>query len=319
MKLERMLYIIRHPKIVLRQHEVKEIKIFRKWGKEPQNTYYVIRCDLPECGLFAIFMYVLDHLAYAADQGYVPILDSKRYECLYKEKNPIYGTTDPWQYYFEPISDKTLKDTLTLKNVIYGRIRFLRYKGIYYYKEKEKNILPSPERIDELYGLVKKYIKFRPELQKKLSQELNKIEDKRLLGVHVRGTDMYTAGKQHPVPTGKTKDFSRINQIIKEYNLDGIFLCSDTESTVKLFQDYYGDKVFVTDSIRQYDDTGTGIHKDETLGKHRINHKYLMGEEVITDMYILSHCKVLVCGPSNVAFAAIIYNHNQYEKIFYFI
>lgn len=51
-----------------------------------------------------------------------------------------------------------------MKNVIYGRIRFPRYKGIYYYKEKERNVLPTEERIEELHKLVVQYIRFRPEL-----------------------------------------------------------------------------------------------------------------------------------------------------------
>ncbi len=138
-----------------------------------------------------------------------------------------------------------------------------------------------------------------------------------ILGVHVRGTDMYRAGKQHPVPTGETKDFSKIDRIIEEYNIDKIFLCSDTESTVKLFRDYYGNRLVTTNSLRQIDDSGCGIHMDKTLGRNRQKHKYLLGEEVITDMYLLAHCNVLLCGASNVAFAALIYNHNLYKKVFY--
>lgn len=320
MKIDRLLYIIRHPFIVYEQHRVKEIKMQRKWrGKSPDKTYYVIRCDLPGCGLFAIFMYVLDHIAYAVDQGYEPILDSEKYECLYKEDKPVKGTKDPWKYYFEPISELKKSDMWKMKNVVYGRIRFPRYKGIYYYKEKERNILPTKERIEELYKLVEKYIRFCPELQRELDASVKELENKRLLGVHVRGTDMYTAGKQHPIPNGKTKDFSYIDEILQKYNLDGIFLCTDTENTVHLFREYYGEKLYVTDSIRQKDDTGTGIHKDTSLGKNRKNHKYLMGKEVIKDMYMLSKCNVLICGTSNVAYAAIIYNGNKYEKIYYLV
>lgn len=314
-----MKFIICHPYRTYRQHIEKEIYISKPIGKNPNDIYYVIRCDIPRVGLFGIFMYVLDHLAYAKDNGYIPVLDSKRYKCLYKEKKPIYGTTDPWRYYFEPITNITRKNCWKYKNVIYGKIRFLRYKGIYYYREKERNVLPSPERIDELFQLVSQYIRFRPELQVKLEHSLNSLlgGGTRTLGIHVRGTDMYTAGKQHPVPTGETKDFRIIDKIVKEYNIERIFLCSDTESTVKLFQDYYGNLLITTNALRQIDDNGEGIHMDKTLGASRPKHKYLLGEEVITDMYLLAHCNVLLCGASNVAYAALIYNHNLYEKVFY--
>lgn len=321
MDLERFKFIVRHPYQTYRQHIVKEIRLFKLIGKCPDNIYYVIRCDLPGCGLFAIFMYVLDHLAYAEDHGWIPILDSGRYECLYKEKKPVQGTTDPWKYYFESISDKGVRDCFKLKNVIYGAIKFPRYKGIYYYKDKEKNVLPSEERIDELYKLVEKYIKFRPELQNKLEENLKKLigSNKRTLGIHIRGTDMYTAGKQHPIPSEKTKDFTLIDGILTEYHIDQIFLCCDTESTVKLFQDYYGEKVRTTNAMRQKDDNGCGIHMDKKLGEGRENHKYLLGEEVIIDMYLLAHCNILLCGSSNVAFTALIYNHNNYDKVFYYV
>lgn len=315
MKLERILYIVRHPVIVWEQHRVKEIVRLKRGGKEPENIYYVIRLDIPECGLFAIFMYVLDHLAYAEDNGYIPILSSEKYESLYKEDHAVYGTKDPWRYYFEPVTDITPREAWKFKNVIYGKIRFPRYKGIYYYKEK--NVLPSKNQIRELNALVAKYIKFRPELQELLEKELEKFKGRRLVGVHIRGTDMYRAGKQHPLPTGKQKDFAIIDEILERHKLDGIFLASDTESTVELFQNHYGDKVIVSEAIRQKDDEGTGIHKDKMLGKNRMNHKYLMGREAIIDMYLLAHCNVLVCGPSNVAFAAMIYNNNAYEEIIY--
>lgn len=314
MKIKEIIHALRHP----RAFRVSEISWCKKMGKNPQDTYYIIRCDLPDCGLFAIFMYVLDHIAYAKDHGYIPVVDSERYQCLYKEKKAIYGTKDPWRYYFEPVSEVGVNQCWKFKNVIWGQIKFLRYKGIYYYAQKEKNVLPSKEKISELYELVQEYIRFRPELLKKLEYQRQLLTGKRILGVHVRGTDMCTAGRQHPIPTGETKDFSIIDKIIQEYQLDGIFLCTDTEDTVKLFREYYGDKVYTTDALRQIGDSTCGIHFDGSLGQGRENHKYLLGEEVITDMYLLAHCKVLVCGPSNVSFAAMIYNNNQYDKIFYF-
>jgi len=319
MKRQRLLHIIRHPRRTCREHWEKEIRITNKWGKNPESEYYIIRCQLPGCGMFAIFMYVLDHLAYATDNGYIPVLDSERYKCLYKEKRPINGTKDPWRYYFEPISDIQVKDCLRYKNIILGRVRAPRYKGIYYYSDNEKNVLPSKEQIEELNGLVKRYIRFRPEFQRELDEKIKKLMNKRVLGVHVRGTDMYTAGMQHPIPTGETKDFSRLDSIIKEYNIEKVFLCTDTQSTIMLFQEHYGKKLITTDALRQKDDSGCGIHMDEKLGKNRLNNKYLIGKEIIIDMYMLAHCTVLVCGASKVAYAAMIFNHNKYEKIFYFV
>lgn len=318
MNIKRVLRWIRYPRKAYVEHIEKEKVIFRKYGKEKEKTFYVIRLNLPEVGMLGLHKYVLDHVAYAVDHGYVPVLDSEKYPCLFKEDHEINGTQDPWRYYFEPISEYTVEDCRKYQNVILGRMRFPRYKAIYYYRDKEQNKLPEKAQIHELYEIVERYIRFRPELRMELEEkERHLLEQGRVLGIHVRGTDMYTQGKQHPVPTGETKDFSRIDDIMRQYQLDKILLCTDTESTVNLFRDHYGDKVISMDVVRQENDTKTGIHRDESLAKGRENHKYLLGKEVLIDMYLLSKCTVLLCGPSNVAFASIIYNDNAYEKIYY--
>lgn len=317
MDFERLKFIAEHPLKVYDQHRVKEIRRFRKFGKNPDIVYYVIRCDLENCGLFAIFMYVLDHIAYATDQGYVPVLDSKRYHWLYQEKEKVNGTKDPWKYYFQPIS-KNWISTFIDKNVIYGAVKFPRYKGIYYYRDKEKNVLPDKEQIRYLHGLKDRYIHFVPAILDELEEAAETLRKfKRVLGIHVRGTDMNTAGKQHPIPTKETKNFDRVDAILKKHELDGIFLCTDEEEIVDIFQEYYGDKVLVTDAVRQKKDRHVGVHMDKNLGEDRTHHKYLLGKEVLKDMYLLSKCNVLLCGASNVAYAAIIYNNNQYDEIYY--
>ena len=315
MKLRRIAHIIRHPHKAMCEIRAKEKRIIRKSGIDADNTYYVIRCDLPECGFFAIFMYVLDHLAICNDNGYIPIIDIEKYNTLYKESCAVNGTTDPWLYYFKAPS--SAKMGINYKNEIISAIKFPHYKAIYYYQNAEKNVLPSSDNISYLYKLVEKYIRFNDIVQSELDKACKIMCGQRVLGIHVRGTDMYTEGKQHPIPTGKTKDFTIIDEILKKHGLKTILLCTDADETVKLFKEHYGDDLITMDAIRQKDNSLMGLHKDKSLSE-RENHRYLLGLEVIKDMYLLSKCNVLLCGPSNVAFAAMIYNNNKYESIYYY-
>ena len=311
--------ILRHPREFLIKNIQKEFTVKNILGIGHKERYYVIRCNQPNCGMFAIFMYVLDHIAYAKDNGYIPVLEMEKYECLYKEKEKVNGTYDPWQYYFLPVTEVTWKQKWKAHSITYGKMGFLRYKGIYYFAQKWKNILPEKERIAELHNLVEQYIRFRPELQQELESRYREITERyhRILGIHVRGTDMYVAGKQHNKPSSKLVDFSLVREIVEKNNIDGIFLCTDDKGVVAKFKKNFEDTVFVTDSIRQEDGKMEGVHFDQTLGKGRQLHKYLLGKEVITDMYILSKCNVLMCGPSNVAYAAIIYNNCSYEDVIF--
>lgn len=313
--------IIRHPREFIVRNIQREITIRNIFALKKKEKYYVIRCNQPNCGLFAIFMYVLDHIAYARDKGYIPVLCMQRYDCLYKEKYKINGTYNPWEYYFKPITEVTLKNLFKAGTVTWGKVEFLHYKGIYYYAQKNKNILPEKQRITELHEIVEQYIQFQPALQQELKEHYYKMKSKyqKVMGIHVRGTDMYVAGKQHNKPSSKFMDFQELQNIVNKNNIDGIFLCTDDSEVVKKFQKFFGDKIYVTDSVRQVNGRLEGIHFDKALGKGRKEHKYLLGKEVITDMYLLSKCNVLVCGPSNVAFAAMIFNNNSYEDIIYWI
>ncbi len=314
----RLLRTIRHPYRTYKSYIAKEKRVIRRSGDCPNETFYVIRCNLPECGLFAIYTYVLDHVAYAVDNGYIPVLDIEQYPCLYKEDVPVNGTYNPWKYYFKDLLPYDKEKISRCKNVIYSAIKFPHYKALYYYREKEKNILPSMEQLVELKRYADTYFPINDSLQGKLDESSTMLQRfNRILGIHVRGTDMYTEGKQHPIPTGATKDFSVIDNILEEYQLDGIFLCTDTDSTVTLFKEHYGNRVITTEAVRQVDDSKGGIHKDTSLGNGRVFHRYQLGVEVITDMYLLTQCNVLLCGPSNVPFIALVHNAGNYDKVIY--
>lgn len=202
--------------------------------------------------------------------------------------------------------------------MIYSSIKFLHYKAIYYYAQKENNVLPEKERLKELKSIIDANIQIRTGILDELDALVTeKTGNSKTLGIHVRGTDMYTEGKQHPIPTGKTKDFNAVDEIIKKHGIEKIILCTDTDSTVQSYKEKYGEMVVTTDSVRQKDDNCMGIHKDAALAT-REHHRYLLGKEVLTDMYLLSKCDVLMCGPSNVPFAAMSANGGNYEEIYYF-
>ena len=311
--------ILKHPKKYIIQNLQKKFTVKNILASARGENYYIIRCNQPQCGLFAIFMFILDHLAYAEDKGLIPVLKMQKRNCLYREKKKINGTDNPWEYYFQLPTEVSITELFRARTITYGQRAFLRYKGIYYYAEKNKNILPSKTQIHELHGLVEKYIRFQPGLQRELDETWENVRKKyhRMMGVHVRGTDMNVAGKQHNRPSVKLADPDWQQNIMIENNIDGIFLCTDDANVVSHFKTYFGDKVFCTGSVRQIEGKTEGVHFDKTLGNGRHNHKYLLGKEVITDMYLLSKCDILVCGPSNVAFAAMIYNDGAYEKIIY--
>lgn len=274
----------------------------------------MIRCDLTQCGLFALFMYVLDHIAIAEERGYIPVVDARQFE-LYKCKEM--NNENVWELFFEQINDQSFEDILKNENYVLSRVGFPMYKGLYYYRTKP-NILPKKEQVAELNSIVKRYIKIKQNILNDVDPYVEKLKsNKRTLGIHIRGTDMYRQKGEHPRPSEKIKDIGYIKNIMNKHKIDHIFLCTDTEKNIDMFRKEFGNRVFFTKALRQRDDSYTGVHRDERLNKKRQYHNFLLGKEVIIDMLVLSKCTVLLCGPSNVSFAAMIYNNNQYEEIYY--
>lgn len=283
--------------------------------KNKDKNFYLIRCNMKECGYFALLTFVLDHLAIAEARNLIPVVDMESYKLLYtceeyqKNKNV-------WEYFYLPVSPFSVEIIKKSKNVVLSEMHFPHYKAIYY--NDHENVLPSAEQIRECNRILFKYTDFNEEVYlhlKKLERLISK--EKKILGIHIRGTDMYTEGKQHPKPNERIKDLEYIKKVIKNHDIEEIFLCTDSESSIKKLQGEFGDKLITTNAIRQTGNSCIGLHKDKSLNRGRTLHEYNLGIEVISDMYLLSRCNVLLCGPSNVAFFAMIYNNNKYEKIYY--
>ena len=307
--------LILHPREMLHKFKGREKKIRNKMGINEDKHFFIIRTNGND-GFFANFTFVLDNLIIASERGLIPVVDMDNFKTLYNENELLFNTHNSWEYYFKKVSPYTLEDVYKSRNIILSSTTYPEYKAIYY--NREKNILPSKDQIKFLHDIIKKQIVLQPHITKKFKKQLEKFNAyNKILGVHVRGTDMYTEGRHHPRPNEKIKDLDYIKEMMDAHDIDGIMLCADEEKTIDLFKREFGDKVIVTDAMRAKEGDLTGIHRDTTRESEREKHRYLLGEEVLLDMLLLSECDYLLCGPSNVAFAAMTFNGGKYNEVFY--
>lgn len=306
---------LKHPRESFIRYKGREKKIKNKSNKNADLEFFIIRKNWTD-GFFANFMFVLDNLIISSERGLIPIVDMQNYKTLYSEDKIIFETRNTWEYYFEQVSPFTLDEVYDSKNIILSSMEYPMYKGLYY--NNKNNEIPSKEQIQYLNFILNKYINIKPNIMKKFNEEYKKIQKyNRVLGVHVRGTDMYVEGRHHPVPSYKVKDIKYIKRIILENKIEAILLCSDESKIIDIFKSEFGDKCICTSSLRAKEGSHLGIHVDKSLSKTRDNHNYLLGKEVLIDSLLLSKCNFLLCGPSNVAFASMIFNGCKYENIFY--
>lgn len=267
---------------------------------------YIIKRE-NQAGFFSNYFFVLGHCIIANNKGWIPVVDMKNYPTLYNENKQINETMNSWEYYFSQPSPISLDDAY--------KSRYVKLSSDIY----PASIVPSygigtrfsmdKAKISELSLFANRYANIHCSLIDEFETEIKENDLRRRIGVHVRGTDMrHTAA--HPLPPTLKVTFKSIDKMVENKDR-GIYLCTDEENIVYAFRTRYGNRVLVNNSYRSQSGV-QGIHI-ERLDNQRENHKYLLGKEVLRDVYCLSKCNSFVGGRSNVAYAAIILNNNMYE------
>jgi len=77
----------------------KKNEVIRTNGKDhADKVFYVIGFDEGWCGLYAIVMHQLTHIAYALDNGYIPVIDLCNFKNIYLQ-DYLLGKENSWEYF----------------------------------------------------------------------------------------------------------------------------------------------------------------------------------------------------------------------------
>ena len=275
------------------------------------SIVYYIHTGNNYSGFGAEFRRTLDGLYFADKYGFMPFIEyNKTY--IYSEEEPINGTDNPFEYYFnQPI--KIDKD-------------FMKELNYITFNENHRNLIENdfkikpPYEVNEQYlselgKIVKKYIHINSETSEYIESSLKNIGFKdcvTTIGVHYRGTDFSEGRKRHPKMVGLCNYLTAVDDLISKIdNKDYIiFLATDDGKAIDAFKEKYYDKVvFFKDTYRSSD--GEPVHFSSVNRKH---HKYTLGLEILRDMIVLSKCNYLISGLSQVSFCARIFKYSRNEK-----
>ena len=254
-------------------------------------------CD----GLFAELRFILHEIFFAEKFGMVPVALIPQTSC-YCEKCAVNGTTNPFEYYFDPVSDISVEDAFQSVAVVEHNYYQREYIKTLY--DMDSGYLPSEDYLLKMAELVKKYLHLNSRTKKKISNSIHDLlQDNITLAVHVRGADFKRHYINHPNMVTVDEYLQATEKLLEEKRFEKIFLATDDLEAIRRFTDKFGDKViYYTDVVR--------TDGDETVMKSisdRENHHYSLGLEVIRDMYTLSACDGIIAGLSNVSlFARIV-------------
>lgn len=297
--------------IFIINNKMKEKRLIRLWGKNPNKTIYIIRRYNSDTGFFSNFFYVLGHIVYAADRGWIPVVDMEHYKTLYNEDKAIKGTKNAWEYYFEQPEGITINDAYKSKNAILSSSEYL-IGNVPIYTGKDI-FFPDKAYVKYIRFYLEKFIKTKKYVLDYSNNIFDSLGTKsNVLGIHYRGTDMRNY-PDHP----KTLEIQNLIDKIKDFSsthfVDTILVCTDEQEAIEKIKKVFGGMVHFTNAYRAEQAMTTGIHMEQR--RVRDNHRYLLGFEVLVDMLVLSKCDYLMCGHSNVSYASIIFNDNKYKDI----
>lgn len=278
------------------------------------TAVYFIEEDNGDLGFCAMYRAWLEYIYLADVCGMIPVIWAGNH-FAYREDKRINGTKNAFEYYFSQPASIGVREAVRKRNVLRSRV-FHREMVEIVFTGKCAHYGYTKRYMLEMARIVRKYISFNERTQQYVAAGIEKlgIEDTKVLGVHIRGTDFRAKYDNHPIYVTEEDCFREVNKIMREKGYEKIFVATDDARILKNFEAEYGNKMcFYEDVERSNKNRSVAFSKS-----NRKQHKYLLGLEVIRDMYTLSKCTGLVAGVSQVAICAQIHKlarRQRYEDI----
>lgn len=271
------------------------------------KTFFVIRLCPPATGFLANYNYVLGYMKYAFDKGWIPVIDMENYGTLYQEENPVNGTRNVWEYFFEqPYDPKTQKryslaEVYKSKNVVLGKAD----DQSMYDSSLDAKVLKWRYEMSQL-------VPFRKEMQEYITIVAEECLPKgeKILGVPLRGSDLKKRVIGHPIAMNVEEILPIIKNRCEKWNINHVFVKAEEKETIDYLKEnfpnlHYSDCKRITNYSAEKD---TNV----ALAHHKVSRAESL-KDYLTDIKILSMCSSLLGTPNNGLTTAIIWNGGKFE------
>lgn len=268
--------------------------------KKSCEIIYFIDMEASYSGFFADHNRLLALLYFADRYGMKPVVKYHSEYC-YAENHPVNNTTNPFEYYFKQPCGMTL-DYMKEYNLVVKSRKENSYL-INQLCEDPNGYRRSEQYLDEMARITAKYIHLNDTVSAKILLDIEQLlGNQKVLAVHVRGTDFNKNFNGHPVSVGINEYLDETVRVFEEGNYNKVFLATDDSEALKKFKAEFRENIVFYDDVTRSSEKDTVMHSKS----NRHNHHYLLGLEVLRDMYTLAACEGLIAGLSQVSYAARI-------------
>ena len=275
---------------------------YKRFGNKNKNKFFYVIKRSPGAGFFSNLNFVIQHLLIADKKNFIPVIDMENFQTFYNCKTKIKKTKNSWNYYFKPVSSYDLKEVYNSYNVIFCDNRtsvkafnkeisksiFRYFNGFQFLSQDHKNI-------------INKYIKIDEDIEKEALKIYRNFKHKKVLGICFRGTDAKLSAYQPHAPTLKQM-LNHTEKLLKKYNFNKIYLCTEDINYLKIYKKKYGDMlIFNYKSPRTND-------KVDLFSYPQKNHRYKVGRGNLVDMIVLQKVDHLLSSVSNIPYTALFFS-----------
>ncbi len=267
-------------------------------------------------GFCAIWIYYLNRLSFSDKMGLCHVINWNQSD-FYQEDHPVNGAESVFEYYFQQPCGISLAEARESACVVYDwNNPEFGYDDVFHVGGATDYRFTS-EDIEKFAKIQRKYIKLHPKLQKSIDAQIERLfcGHKVVLGVHARGADTKIGYKNHPLIVTAEDYIEKTEELAKRIKAELIFLATDDQEMLELFRDRFGDKLIYYDDVVRSSSTVMSCF----IKKERTDHHYLLGLEIIRDVYTLAACQGFVCGMSYVGMVVQVLKraNNQKFRAFY--
>lgn len=281
------------------------------YGEEnPDKTFFVIRRATCKVGLFSYVMTNMGLVRYAAERGYIPVIDMQSNQNTYLEEGQI-GKENAWEFYFEQPCGYGLSDIARSKNVILS-CGLIDENSVFPGKETawEEALCKEWRSVFSRYFIVKEEIQREA---KALYRQMFGTE--KTVGVLARGTDyVNNRPKNHPVQPDAAAMIRDVKAVLEKHGCSRVYLATEDEDIYRQFRTAFGDRLKVTDAKRCRDTRDANIND---ISYEREQDKYLKGKEYLINIVLLSMCDCLIAGNVGGTLGALLMSDGfEYRHVY---
>lgn len=288
----------------------------------------MIRKVAPSPGLLSSYLTALTRLLLIEEKDYIPVMDmeSHYYPGMdnIEDKNK---KVNSWEHYFLPLSDYSMDDVKKSKNVIFSEAIHTPQEGLCLFNKTKV----TEEVLADFYGVNDKYMKLKPELLDRFEKKVSKLlKGKRVLGTMIRDNYFFLAAGRdqndpaynhpgiewHPKQPTPWELCDILEQKMKDWNCDYIYVIAETSYSLNVFKEKFGDKLIHSGrDVRQIDELNYSKYYEAAISYNQTHPRVQENIYYLEEVYLLSKCTSVIAGKCSGSVVAALWNHGRYENM----